>query len=101
MILPEGLFVVTGCGHAGIVNTLEQAKKITGINKLYGIMGGFHLKEINNQTEETIRYIRENKLKHIMPSHCTELPALSAFYESFDIKVVRTGDIYNFASSNI
>lgn len=96
VIMDEGLFVVTGCGHAGIVNTLEHAKKVTGINKLYGIMGGFHLKENNNQTKETISYIKKNKLKHVLPSHCTDLPALSAFYESFGIALVKTGNIYNF-----
>ncbi len=96
LILPEGLFVVTGCGHSGIVNTLEYAKKVTGINRLYGIMGGFHLKEINHQTKETIRYLKENKLKHVLPSHCTDLPALSAFYESFGMALVKTGKIYNF-----
>jgi 7,8-dihydropterin-6-yl-methyl-4-(beta-D-ribofuranosyl)aminobenzene 5'-phosphate synthase len=96
LLLSEGLFVVTGCGHAGIVNTLEHAKNFTGINRLYGIMGGFHLKEINHQTKETIRYIKVNKLKHILPSHCTDLPALSAFYESFGMALVKTGNIYNF-----
>ena len=96
LILPEGLFVVTGCGHAGIVNTMERAKKITGIDKLYGIMGGFHLKEINHQTKETIKYLKENKLKHVYPSHCTDLPALSAFYESFGMALVKTWNIYNF-----
>jgi 7,8-dihydropterin-6-yl-methyl-4-(beta-D-ribofuranosyl)aminobenzene 5'-phosphate synthase len=96
MLLQEGLFVVTGCGHAGIVNTLEHARKVTGISKLYGIMGGFHLKEVNNQTKETIRYIKENNLKHVLPSHCTDLPALSAFHEAFGIKQVKTGDVYEF-----
>jgi 7,8-dihydropterin-6-yl-methyl-4-(beta-D-ribofuranosyl)aminobenzene 5'-phosphate synthase len=96
MLLKEGLFVVTGCGHAGIVNILERAKKITGISTIYGIMGGFHLKEINHQTKETIMYIKENHLKHVLPSHCTDLPSLSAFYETFRNKIVRTGDIYNF-----
>ncbi len=96
IIMAEGLFVVTGCGHAGIVNTLEHAKKVTGINNLYGIMGGFHLKENNNQTKETIRYIKDNKLKHVLPSHCTDLPALSAFYENFGNALVKTGNIYNF-----
>jgi len=93
IIMSEGLFVMTGCGHAGIINTLEHAKKITGINNLYGIIGGFHLKEINHQTKETIRYLKANKVKHILPSHCTELPALSAFYNTFGIKLVKTGDI--------
>lgn len=96
MVLPEGLFIVTGCGHSGIVNTLEHARKITGIDKLYGIMGGFHLKEIDDQTTRTIQYIREKKIEHVMPSHCTDLPALSAFYNNFWIKLVKTGNIYNF-----
>ena len=96
LLLHEGLFIVTGCGHAGIVNTLEHAKKITGIDKVHGIMGGFHLKANNDQTMETIRYIKENKLKHVFPSHCTDLPALSAFYDAFGIKQVKSGDIYDF-----
>ena len=45
LLLDKGLFVVTGCGHAGVVNTLEHAKKVTGENTIYGIMGGFHLKK--------------------------------------------------------
>lgn len=89
----EGLFIVTGCGHAGIVNTIEHAKKTTGENRIYGIIGGFHLKENNHQTSETIRYLKENKLKYVLPSHCTELPSLSAFYDSFGLRQVKTGDI--------
>jgi 7,8-dihydropterin-6-yl-methyl-4-(beta-D-ribofuranosyl)aminobenzene 5'-phosphate synthase len=96
MILPEGLFVVTGCGHSGIVNTLEYAKQVSAVNNLFGIMGGFHLKEIDLQTNETVKYLKENKIKHILPSHCTELPALTAFYESFGIRQIKTGDILNF-----
>jgi len=96
IILPEGLFVVTGCGHAGIVNTLEHAKQVTGVNKINGIMGGFHLKDNDYQTKETVRYLQENNTTHILPSHCTELPALSAFYESFGIRQVKTGDKFTF-----
>jgi len=96
VVLPEGLFIITGCGHSGIVNTCEYAKEVTGISKLYGIIGGFHLKEIDNQTKEAIKYLRGNGLTHIFPSHCTELPALTAFYEAFGIRQVRTGDIYTF-----
>jgi 7,8-dihydropterin-6-yl-methyl-4-(beta-D-ribofuranosyl)aminobenzene 5'-phosphate synthase len=92
----KGLFIVTGCGHAGIVNTMEYAKKVTGESIIYGIMGGFHLKEIDNQTKESIKYLKANKVKHVYPSHCTALPALSAFYESFNIEQVKTGDIFKF-----
>jgi 7,8-dihydropterin-6-yl-methyl-4-(beta-D-ribofuranosyl)aminobenzene 5'-phosphate synthase len=89
----KGLFLVTGCGHSGIVNTAEHAKRITGENRIYGIIGGFHLKEINHQTRETVRYLKENKVKYVLPSHCTELPSLSVFYKSFGMEQVKTGDI--------
>jgi 7,8-dihydropterin-6-yl-methyl-4-(beta-D-ribofuranosyl)aminobenzene 5'-phosphate synthase len=96
LVMAEGLFVVTGCGHAGIVNTLEHAKKITGLGNIYGVMGGFHLKDIDLQTKMTIRYLKENNVRHILPSHCTELPALSVFYENFGIRQIKTGDILSF-----
>ncbi len=95
-ILPEGLFVITGCGHSGIVNTLEYSKRVTGVNNVFGIMGGYHLKEIDLQLKKTIKYLKTNRIKHIYPSHCTELPALSSFYDSFGIKQINTGDIYDF-----
>lgn len=92
----HGIFVVTGCGHSGIVNTLEHAKKVTGDNRILGIMGGFHLKHNNLQTQETISYLKRNNVKHVMPSHCTALPALAEFHRVFGIKEVRTGDVFTF-----
>jgi 7,8-dihydropterin-6-yl-methyl-4-(beta-D-ribofuranosyl)aminobenzene 5'-phosphate synthase len=96
MVSDSGIFVITGCGHAGVVNTLEHAKRVTGEERITGIMGGFHLKENDRQTMETISYLKANGLKHVFPSHCTGLPALSAFYENFGNAFVRTGDIYKF-----
>jgi 7,8-dihydropterin-6-yl-methyl-4-(beta-D-ribofuranosyl)aminobenzene 5'-phosphate synthase len=93
---PEGLVVVTGCGHSGIVNTLEYAKMVTGENRIFGIIGGFHLKENNKQTQETINYLKENAVKHIYPSHCTALPALAEFFRHFKIREVKTGDVISF-----
>jgi 7,8-dihydropterin-6-yl-methyl-4-(beta-D-ribofuranosyl)aminobenzene 5'-phosphate synthase len=96
LMLDDGIFVITGCGHAGIVNTLEHAKKITGLNTISGIMGGFHLKTDNRQTRETIRYIKENHIKHVYPSHCTDYPALALFLENFHSRQIKTGDIFTF-----
>lgn len=101
LILPEGLFVITGCGHSGLVNIAEHAKKVTGINKIFGVMGGFHLKGNGLQTRETIRYLQENKVSHVLPSHCNDLSALSAFYKSFGIEQVRTGNTYKLNHSEI
>ncbi len=39
----KGLVVLTGCGHAGVVNICRYARRLTGADQLYTIMGGFHL----------------------------------------------------------
>ena len=39
----KGLVILTGCSHAGIINTINYATKVTGIKKVYAIIGGFHL----------------------------------------------------------
>jgi 7,8-dihydropterin-6-yl-methyl-4-(beta-D-ribofuranosyl)aminobenzene 5'-phosphate synthase len=95
-LLKEGLFVVTGCGHSGIVNTLEHMKKTTGTGRIYGIIGGFHLKEIDRQTRETIQYLQDNNIQHVYPSHCTEPPALSLLLKTFDVEQVVTGKVFKF-----
>jgi 7,8-dihydropterin-6-yl-methyl-4-(beta-D-ribofuranosyl)aminobenzene 5'-phosphate synthase len=96
LILQEGLFVVTGCGHSGIVNTLKHAALVTGIDKIYGIMGGFHLKENDLQTRETISYLNDKGVSHVLPSHCTSGPALQAFRTAFGSPEVVTGSIFEF-----
>lgn len=92
----RGLFVITGCGHAGIVNILKYAEKVTGEKRIYGIAGGFHLKSANRQTLETIRYLKNHDVKHVLPSHCTELPAFRAFRKVFGNKQIKTGEILTF-----
>jgi 7,8-dihydropterin-6-yl-methyl-4-(beta-D-ribofuranosyl)aminobenzene 5'-phosphate synthase len=81
ILTEHGLFVITGCGHAGIVNTLEHAKRVTNENRVYGIMGGFHLKKKDRQTMQTIQYLLKHKITHVIPSHCTAFPALVQFSE--------------------
>ncbi|MCW3806134.1 MBL fold metallo-hydrolase [Plebeiibacterium marinum] len=85
------LVIVTGCSHSGICNIVEYAKKTTGISKVSGVIGGFHLKHNNKQTQQTISHLKREGIKNIYPTHCTALPALAAFYEHFKIEQVKTG----------
>lgn len=85
------LIVITGCSHAGICNIVDYAKKVTGISEVHAVLGGFHLKAQNVQTKKTIEYMKENQIKQIFPSHCTELPALALFYETFQCSHLKTG----------
>jgi len=94
--LKEGLFVITGCGHSGIVNTLEHAKRVTGIKEIYGIMGGFHLKEVYNQLKETTNYLKTEKVMIVIPSHCTGFNASSYLNNEIGIRQVKTGDVLEF-----
>jgi len=70
-----GLFIITGCSHSGICNIVEQAKRLTGENRIIGVLGGFHLQDNIDQTKEVCQYFKENKIRNIYPCHCTDLNA--------------------------
>ncbi len=69
----RGLVVITGCGHAGIVNILRYARKLTGVTQLYAVIGGFHLG--GPLFEPTIPLVcnafAEFAPTWIVPAHCT------------------------------
>lgn len=92
----KGLVVISGCAHAGICNTVDYAIQITGEERVYAVMGGFHLKKANNVTEQTIAFMNSKKVKYVIPSHCTDLPALSLFHNAFGFQQICTGDVIKF-----
>jgi len=92
----SGLVVVSGCAHAGICNTVDYARHITGVDKVSAVFGGFHLRSDNDQTKQTIEYLKALRIPNIYPAHCTSLPALAKFYEAFRIHQVLTGDYFYF-----
>jgi 7,8-dihydropterin-6-yl-methyl-4-(beta-D-ribofuranosyl)aminobenzene 5'-phosphate synthase len=92
----KGLVVVSGCAHSGICNIIDYAQKVTGIKTVYGVIGGFHLKKNDTQTQKTIDYFKKQDIQAIYPSHCTALPALAAFYQTFDTEQVLSGQIIYF-----
>lgn len=80
----KGLFVVLGCAHAGIINTLEHAKKITGGDMIYGVIGGTHLGfSTEKQVDETIKALRNYDLQTIGVSHCTGMKPAARLANEF------------------
>ena len=71
----DGLFIITGCSHSGICNIIEYAKRVTGDNRIVGVIGGMHLFEIDNKLEKNIEYFKNNKIKKLYPCHCVSLKA--------------------------
>ena len=90
------IVVITGCSHSGICNITDYAKKVTGISKIKAVIGGFHLKENDSQTKNTIEYFKNAGVENLFPSHCTELPAMAAFHQNFGNSQVKTGMIFEF-----
>lgn len=76
----KGLVVISGCSHAGIINTVKYTQQITGYTKVYAIFGGFHLagKEFEKRIQPTIDELKQINPELIVPSHCTGWRALYA-----------------------
>lgn len=69
----RGLVVLTGCAHSGIVNTVNYARTVTGVNPVHVIMGGFHLAgpAFEPIVEKTIEELKKINPAYIVPTHCT------------------------------
>ncbi|KKL90529.1 hypothetical protein LCGC14_1903780 [marine sediment metagenome] len=71
-IKDKGLIILTGCGHVGIINTIKHAQKITGINKIYVIIGGFHRENSSAETiNSAVGFITQLNPKITCGTHCT------------------------------
>jgi 7,8-dihydropterin-6-yl-methyl-4-(beta-D-ribofuranosyl)aminobenzene 5'-phosphate synthase len=69
-----GLVVLTGCAHAGVVNTIHQARAICGEKPIRAVMGGFHLgfpTTPRENVEKTGTALKELDVQTIMPMHCS------------------------------
>jgi len=75
----HGLVVISGCAHAGIVNTVHHARKLTGMRPVYAVVGGFHLSgaPFRDSIEPTIEALREEHPSRIVPMHCTGVDAMT------------------------
>lgn len=76
----RGLVVLGGCSHAGIINTVEHIKKISGIEQVHAVLGGFHLSGADNALiEQTVQAMRKINPSLLVPMHCTGWKAVNAF----------------------
>jgi 7,8-dihydropterin-6-yl-methyl-4-(beta-D-ribofuranosyl)aminobenzene 5'-phosphate synthase len=76
----KGLVVLTGCGHSGIVNIVRYARKITGMEKVHAIIGGFHLNgpAFEPMIPQTVAALAAFEPDVLVPTHCTGFEAIHA-----------------------
>jgi 7,8-dihydropterin-6-yl-methyl-4-(beta-D-ribofuranosyl)aminobenzene 5'-phosphate synthase len=69
----KGLVVVTGCGHSGIINIIEHARTLTGVDTVHTVVGGFHLTGglFEPIIPATIAALQRINPRYVMPGHCT------------------------------
>lgn len=75
----KGLVIVLGCCHSGLINTVEYVKRISGMDKIHGIIGGMHLLHAGTERIDcTCRKLQEWSPEFIAPCHCTGENAVKA-----------------------
>jgi 7,8-dihydropterin-6-yl-methyl-4-(beta-D-ribofuranosyl)aminobenzene 5'-phosphate synthase len=95
----DGLYIITGCAHPGIVEIVERVKQMFPEQAIALVTGGFHLA---NKTDEEIREIsarlRKLGVEKIAPSHCTGRTAMEIFESEWGTKYLQLylGNTYRF-----
>jgi 7,8-dihydropterin-6-yl-methyl-4-(beta-D-ribofuranosyl)aminobenzene 5'-phosphate synthase len=96
----KGLVVISGCAHAGIINTIRYTQRISGVTNVYAVLGGFHLagKENESKIEQTVKELKQISPKRIIPSHCTGWRGMIAIANAFPDAIVSSsvGNCYDF-----
>jgi 7,8-dihydropterin-6-yl-methyl-4-(beta-D-ribofuranosyl)aminobenzene 5'-phosphate synthase len=75
-VTPEGLVILTGCGHAGIVNIAEYVQKIAGAQPVFAVIGGLHLfAKSDDVVDWTGAQLRRLGVRYLLAGHCTGIEA--------------------------
>jgi 7,8-dihydropterin-6-yl-methyl-4-(beta-D-ribofuranosyl)aminobenzene 5'-phosphate synthase len=76
----KGLVIVSGCSHAGAVNVLRNAQRLTGEQRIAGFIGGFHLTGglFEPIIEPTVEAFSRAQVGRVLPAHCTGWKAVHA-----------------------
>jgi len=83
--------VVTGCGHYGIENIVNQASKIIG-KPIHLAVGGFHLMYSDEKKiSQTILSLKKSGVKFVTPTHCSGDKAIAMFAQSYDERYIQGG----------
>ena len=97
----KGLVIASGCAHAGIVNTVERARAVSGEERVHAIVGGFHLGGASaEQIDRTVAAVQALDPALIAPTHCTGFEAIGRFASAMPRAFARglVGTRYLFSS---
>ena len=77
----DGLVIILGCSHRGVINTIEHARRITEESKIHTVIGGMHLIDADEERiSKVIEAFNQYNVKNIIPLHCTGFKASAEIY---------------------
>ncbi len=95
-----GLVILTGCCHAGLINTCEAVRAVAGVSEIDTVIGGFHLAGVSaSRLKATADYLAERKVRQVCPCHCTGEEAVLYLEKSLGERVVRARSGKSFSFS--
>ncbi len=95
----QGIVVVVGCAHAGVVNTLRHVSQLAETDRIYAVLGGMHLASATrSRLKKTVKAFRDLSLQRIGPCHCTGEKVINMFEREFpqEFFPCRTGTVITF-----
>ena len=86
----RGLVVLTGCSHPGIMNIIRRAQRVSGIRKIYAVIGGLHISS-THQGVNVAKILSKMGVKLVSPCHCTHVNAKIGIAKVMKEKYLRNG----------
>jgi 7,8-dihydropterin-6-yl-methyl-4-(beta-D-ribofuranosyl)aminobenzene 5'-phosphate synthase len=76
----RGLVIVSGCSHAGVINVLRHAQRLTGETRIAGLIGGLHLTGglFEDRIQPTVEALGAARVGRVLPAHCSGWRAVHA-----------------------
>ena len=82
----QGLVLISGCGHAGIINTLEYARQSVRKTQVHAALGGFHLFEADARTLDwTAEKLRAMGVQNVLGAHCTGIESVFGLRQRLEL----------------
>ena len=95
----EGLVVLLGCAHRGVINNVRRACEVTGRDDVHAIIGGMHLSRASaGQLKRTLEELRKLKVRRLVPGHCTGTAAFARMRSALGdvVQVNQVGSVFEF-----
>ena len=95
----RGLVIVAGCSHSGVINTMKQIQRVSGVEKVYALIGGLHLVNADEKRVNwTCEQLEEIGVERICACHCTGEGAMEVMKDRFGEKFeeVKAGKVFEF-----